>query len=132
MEDVLDNTCVCEESEWDNYLEYNTEYCDDDIFDEEYSTQKPFRRTGRAYRRRKRFQKCAKRLRIIDYGYNPSVGYIKYGLVDGEYRKIGNHIQYPKNSNAQRYWKNQANRRVRRYKGEIDCGNSYRKYFSDR
>ena len=126
--DMLDNTCLCEECEWDNFLECTTEYCDDDIFDEDFLSQKLTRRTGRAYRRLKKRQKRAKRLRIISYGYNPSVGYIKYGFVDGEYRKTGTHIQYPKNSNAQAYWKNQANKRLRRYKGEVHRGNSYRKY----
>lgn len=63
----------------------------------------------------------------MTYGYKPSAGYMNWGWKDGVYQPVGNHIQYPKNSNRQVFWKTYSNRKVRRYKGGIPKGNSYRK-----
>lgn len=86
------------------------------------------RRSGIAYRRSQK-KKKDKRLRniISSGGYKPMIGYIDYGFVDGVWQEVGNHIKYPRNSNAQRFLKRQSNKRVRRYTGNIPKGNSYRK-----
>ena len=70
-----------------------------------------------------------KLMKIMTYGYNPAAGYTDWDWVNGVFQPVGNHIQYPRSSNRQVYWKNQSNRKVRRYKGSIPKGNSYRKHF---
>lgn len=67
------------------------------------------RKTGRAYRRKMRKQKKEKLMRIMTYGYKSSIGY--------------------KNSNRQTFWKAYSNRKIRRYKGDVRKGNSYRRHF---
>lgn len=103
----------------------------EDAFDD-YTTKKTFgkRKTGMAYRRnRTKYKDERKRNIIATGGYNPAIGYIDYDFVDGKRVEVGNHIKYPKNSNAQRFLKKQSNRKVRRFRGEISSGNSYRKLF---
>ena len=86
------------------------------------------RNSGRAYRRLQKEKKIKERCTVIArHGYHPTIGYIKYDFIDGVWQQTGNHIKYPKNSNAQRFLKRKSNRAVRRYKGEIPNGNFYRK-----
>ena len=87
------------------------------------------RKTGRAYRRKMRKQKKEKLLRIMTYGYKSGIGYTDWGWKDGVYQPVGSYIQYPKNSNRQTFWKTYSNRKIRRYKGNIRKGNSYRRHF---
>ena len=132
---------VAEEGGYEPQLEYcgcdkvQTEffisgYCDD-AFQEDVAPAKSHkpRKTGRAYRRQMRKQKKDKLMKIMTYGYNPAAGYTDWDWVNGVFQPVGNHIQYPRSSNRQVYWKNQSNRKVRRYKGSIPKGNSYRKHF---
>ena len=65
---------------------------------------------------------------IHNCGYNPAVGYIDWDWVDGIWQPVGKYIKYPKNSNAQQYWKRHSNKIVRK-KNEIFRGNQYRKCF---
>lgn len=104
-------------------------YCEDAF--EQVPTQRTngSRKTGSAYRRQMRRQKRDRQMEIMTYGYHPAAGYTDWGWVDGVYQPAGDHIQYPKNSNRQVYWKNQSNRKVRRYKGDLQKGNAYRKLF---
>ena len=87
------------------------------------------RKTGRAYRRKMRKQKKEKLMRIMTYGYRSGIGYTDWGWKDGVYQPVGRYIQYPKNSNRQTFWKTYSNRKIRRYKGNIRKGNSYRRHF---
>lgn len=87
------------------------------------------RKTGRAYRRKMRKQKKEKLMRIMTYGYKSGIGYTDWGWKDGVYQPVGSYIQYPKNSNRQTFWKTYSNRKIRRYKGNIRKGNSYRRHF---
>lgn len=102
-----------------------------DAFNTYPERKKPGRRkTGRAYRMDKSRQKVNRLRRIIaSGGYNPMIGHIDYGFVDGVWQEVGNHIKYPRNSNAQRFLKRQSNKIVRRHTGKIPKGNSYRKLF---
>lgn len=86
---------------------------------------------GRAYRREQNEKKQKRRWKIVglSHYYNPAAGYVKRDFVDGSIRVVGTHIQYPKNSNEQRFLKQQSNRKVRRYQGELPKGNTYRKMF---
>lgn len=68
-------------------------------------------------------------MRIMTYGYKPGIGYTEWGWKDGVCQPIGNYIKYPKNSNRQTFLKTYSNRKVRRYKGDIHNGNSYRRHF---
>lgn len=105
-------------------------FCDDAFITYPEEKKSGRRKTGRAYRRRKAKQKDDRLRSIIaSGGYKPMIGFIDYGLVDGVWQEVGNHIKYPRNSNYQRYLKQQSNKRVRRYKAEIPKGNSYRKLF---
>lgn len=51
------------------------------------------------------------------------------GWIDGNYVEVGTHVQFSKNSNAQRYWKRQSNKKIRRYKENIPHGCHYKKLF---
>lgn len=79
---------------------------------------------GYAYRRTMKAKKDRKIL--IDCRYTPHAGYVEYGWVDGVWQPVREYIQYPKNSNMQKYLKRQSNRKVRRSEA-VPNGNSYRK-----
>lgn len=119
--------CGCDKVQTEFFI---SGYCGD-AFREDPCSAKPCkpRKTGRAYRRQMQKKKKDRLMKIMTYGYNPAAGYTDWGWVNGIYKPVGNYIQYPKNSNMQVYWKNQSNRSVRRYKGRISNGNSYRKHF---
>ena len=103
---------------------------DNTIPEQPITIMKGKRRTGRAYRRYQKKSKDARRKDIIrGAGYNPAVGYIEYDYVDGVWTEVGNHIKYPRNSNAQRFLKRLSNKQVRKYAGVIPKGNFYRKIF---
>ena len=93
------------------------------------SQRKGKRKTGLAYRRAMKTKHKAAMMQILSYGYyKPTVGYVKRIYVDGRYQQVGKYIKYPKNSNAERYWKRHSNRVIRR-RNEIYHGNQYRKCF---
>lgn len=83
---------------------------------------------GRAYRRIMKIRKD-RRLRkiLINYRCAPSAGYIKYDWIDGVLQPVGNYIQYPQNSNMQKYLKRLSRRKIRRSE-DVPNGNAYRKY----
>ena len=83
-----------------------------------------YRANGRICREKKE-----KLMRIMTYGYKSGIGYTDWGWKDGVYQPVGRYIQYPKNSNRQTFWKTYSNRKIRRYKGNIRKGNSYRRHF---
>lgn len=83
---------------------------------------------GRAYRRRMARRK-EKRRRWLIRECSSTGGYIAWGWVDGSYVEVGTHVQFSKNSNAQRYWKRQSNKKIRRYKENIPHGCHYKKLF---
>ena len=86
------------------------------------------RNSGRAYRRLQKEKKIRERRTVLArYGYRPMLGHIECSFVNGVWQETGTHIKYPKSSNAQKFLKRKSNRAVRRYKGEIPNGNSYRK-----
>lgn len=58
--------------------------------------------------------------------YTPHAGYVECNWVDGVWQQVREYIQYPKNSNMQKYLKRQSNRKVRRSE-TVPNGNSYRK-----
>lgn len=124
MTDVFNSGFICDEC-----LNECCGYKACDFFEENKSQKKPDkpRKTGAAYRRKMRRKKRKDRMDIMTYGYKPSAGYTDWGWEDGIFQPVGNHIQYPKNSNRQAFWKAYSNRKVRRYNGEIPKGNSYRK-----
>lgn len=90
--------------------------------------EKSKRRHGRAYRRLMT-RKKEKRRRWLIRECSSTGGYIAWGWIDGDYTEIGTHVQFPKNSNAQRYWKRQANKKIRRYKEDIPHGGYYKRLF---
>lgn len=119
--------CWCDKIQDEFYI---GGYCSDAFSSDTQSLKKSgVRKTSSAYRRQMRQQKKERLMKIITYGCNPAVGYTDWSIVDGVYQPTGDHIKYPKNSNRQVYWKNQSNRKVRRYRGSIPKGNSYRKHF---
>ena len=104
-------------------------YCEDALVEKPRTKKKGKRKTGIAYRREMK-AKHNKDLAWIIYncGYNPAIGYIDWDWVDGVWQPVGKYIKYPKNSNAQQYWKRHSNKIVRK-KNEIFRGNQYRKCF---
>lgn len=120
--------CYCDKVQTKFYL---SGYCDDAFRKDSRPTKtRSPRKTGKAYRRHMRKLKNDRLMRIVTrYGYNPSAGYTDWGWVNGDYRPVGNYIKYPRDSDNQGYWKRQSNRKVRRQKGRIPKGNTYRKYF---
>lgn len=90
------------------------------------------KQTNSAYRRAMERKHKRDLLRIISYsGYKPHIGYIDWARVNGVWQPVGKYIKYPKNSNAQRYWKRHSNKIIRR-RNEINRGNQYRKCFDYR
>lgn len=68
----------------------------------------------KTYRRKMHRKKNNELIRMLNYTpYNPHAGYLKWGFVNGVWQSIGNHVQYPKNSNRQRFLKRLSNRRIR-------------------
>lgn len=105
-------------------------YCEDAFVDKPRSKKQGQRRTGLAYRKEQSVKKHNRLMELINgHCYNPARGYVDWGFVDGVWQPVGNHIKYPKNSNRQRYHKNQSNRKVRRFDGPIPNGNAYRKLY---
>ena len=82
---------------------------------------------GRAYRRHMEAKKDIRLRKILtECRYTSHAGYIQYGWVDGEFKPVKEYIQYPKNSNMQKYLKRKSRRTVRRSEVTLQ-GNSYRK-----
>ena len=82
----------------------------------------------RAYRREMEAKKESRLKQILKTCKPiPRVGHVKCGWVDGMWRPVkGAYVQYPKNSNIQKYLKRQTRRKVRRSE-PFAKGNSYRK-----
>jgi len=118
--------CGCDKVQTEFFI---SGFCSDAFEDEPQKSHYKPRRSGRAYRRLMDRHKKERLMKIITYGYHPEAGYVDWDWVDGVLQPVGNHIKYPKSSNRQVYWKNQSNRKVRRYKGSIPKGNAYRKHF---
>ncbi len=98
----------------------------DDNNDETRETNKPCpRKTGKAYRRLMARRKKKKRMEIISCGtgYNPTVGTIVEKTAK---RKPVSYIQYPKNSNCQRFWKHYTNKVARKRELPVK-GNGHRR-----
>ena len=104
--------------------------CDEDLSPQIPHPQKTGKRkTGLAYRRAMKTKHKAAMMQILSYGYyKPTVGYVKRIYIDGRYQQVGKYIKYPKNSNAEHFWKRHSNRIIRR-RNEIYRGNQYRKCF---
>ena len=82
---------------------------------------------GYAYRRTMKAKKDRRLRKILsDCRYTPHAGYVECDWVDGVWQPVREYIQYPKNSNMQKYLKRQSNRKVRRSEA-FSNGNSYRK-----
>ena len=104
-------------------------YCEDALVEKPRTKKKGKRKTGIAYRREMKAKHNKDLTWIIhNCGYNPAIGYIDWDWVDGIWQPVGKYIKYPKNSNAQQYWKRHSNKIVRK-KNEIFRGNQYRKCF---
>lgn len=103
--------------------------CEDAFTQKTQQKKSGERKTGRAYRRVQAKHKDKRRRKIISYHWYPPAGYLRHDWINGEWVENGTHICYPKSSNAQRFLKPRNNKAVRRYKGEIPSGNSYRKLF---
>lgn len=103
--------------------------CEDAYVDKPRKRKKGKRKTGMEYRRAMAIKHRDDLMWIINHcGYNPMAGYVDWDWVDGKWQPVGKYIKYPKNSNAQRYWKRYSNKIVRRSK-EVYRGNQYRKCF---
>jgi hypothetical protein len=82
---------------------------------------------GKAYRRSMKEKKDIRLRKIItECKYTPSAGYIQYDWVAGAWQPVKEYVQYPKNSNMQKYLKRKSRRAVRRSNLALQ-GNNYRK-----
>ena len=79
----------------------------------ESATRQPSRRTGSAYRREMRIRKNDALMRIVTRRYVPHAGYIDYGFEGNTLLHSGKYIKYPKNSNCQRWMKQETSRKFR-------------------
>lgn len=77
----------------------------------ESATRQPSRRTGSAYRRGMRIRKNDALMRIVTRRYVPHAGYIDYGFDGNTLLHSGKYIKYPKNSNCQRWMKQETSRK---------------------
>ena len=104
-------------------------YCEDAFRPKEHKAKKGKRKTGLAFRRAMKQKHTTRRMKALSYGhYKPTVGYVDWDYVDGRFIQVGKYIKYPKNSNAERYWKRHSNRIIR-IRNELYQGNQYRKCF---
>ena len=97
--------------------------------DEQIETEPNNPKRAKAYRRQMTRKKTNRRVQLTRYGHSPGVGCLNWGYRDGAYQQIGNHVQYPKSSRRQRFYKTYANRKLRRYHGSLPNGNGYRRFF---
>jgi hypothetical protein len=82
---------------------------------------------GKAYRRSMKEKKDIRLRKIItECKYTPNAGYIQYGWVGSMWKPVKEYVQYPKNSNMQKYLKRKSRRAVRRSNLALQ-GNNYRK-----
>ena len=82
---------------------------------------------GKAYRRSMQEKKDIRLRKILtECRYTPNAGYIQYDWIDGVWKPIKAYVQYPKNSNMQKYLKRKSRRAVRRSNLALQ-GNNYRK-----
>lgn len=82
---------------------------------------------GKAYRRSMKEKKDIRLRKIItECKYTPNAGYIQYDWVAGAWKPVKEYVQYPKNSNMQKYLKRKSRRAVRRSNLALQ-GNNYRK-----
>lgn len=87
------------------------------------------RKGGMAFRRKMKAKHLNKRVKIISKcGYNPAVGRVDWEWENETVRPTGRYIKYPRNSNAQKYFKRHSNKIIRRKKVAYN-GNQYRKVF---
>ena len=120
--------CGCDKTGDGKFYMYG--FCSEAFVKEEKEPHSNPRRTGRAYRRAQARRKNKKRRQTIEkYACSPSAGYLKHDFVDGEWKVVGTHIQYPHSSNRQKFLKRESNRKVRRYTKSISAGGGYRKLF---
>ena len=104
-------------------------HCEDAYLQIPRPKKKGKHQTGMAYRRDMKAKHKARMVRLLSYGhYKPTVAYIDWDYIDGHFQPVGQYIKYPKNSNAEQYWKRHSNRIIRR-RNEIYQGNQYRKCF---
>jgi len=69
-------------------------------------------------------------LSIINYGgYAPHRGYIDWGFDGRTLLHTGKYIKYPKNSNCQRWIKQETRRRSHNCRNALAKGNIYRRLF---
>lgn len=119
--------CGCDKVDAPHYV---GGYCEDAFVPRSVNRQTGTRKTGRAYRREKNASKKKRRMDLIrTVGYKPSMGYVEWDFVDGKIVYTGSYIKYPRNSKRTQYWKNQSDRRIRRYHGAIPKGGAYKKFF---
>ena len=106
--------------------------CEDAYVDKPRGKKKGKRKTGAQYRRAMAVKHRDDLMRLINNcSYIPWAGYVDWDWRDGVWEQVGKYIKYPKNSNAQRYWKRHSNKIVRKRK-EAFRGNQYRKCFDYR
>ena len=89
----------------------------------------PRRRTGRAYRRMKKKQSFHRMYKIVTQNCVPHVGFVAWDWVDGKPTYTGKHIKHRKNSNCQRWCKQETSTRVRKCMALPRKGNAYRRLF---
>lgn len=92
----------------------------------------PKRKAQKALRRRQSLAKERKHYEFVKNmsSYDPRVGYVEHGYVEGNWVPVGKYVKYPKNSKRQKYAKQQTSRRNRRLKTELPTkGNKYRRAF---
>ena len=118
--------CGCDKIQSEFYI---GGYCEDAHEPKPQKKKRGLRRKGYVYRRAME-DKHKKDLTWIinNCGYNPNAGYMDWDWVDGVWQPVGKYIKYPKNSNAQQYWKRHSNKIVRKKK-DVYQGNRYRKCF---
>lgn len=95
----------------------------------ESAPRQPSRRTGSAYRREMRIRKNDALMRIVTRKYVPHAGYIDYGFDGDTLLHSGKYIKYPKNSNCQRWMKQETSRKFRNCQDLPRKGNYYRRLF---
>lgn len=101
-------------------IEHRLKYCSDAFEPDEIQSKpdKP-RKTGREYRRKENRRHIQKHLDLLTWRW-------LRGMCQSENEK---YVKYSKSSKNQGFWKKYSNKKVRRYKGFVRKGGSYRRLF---
>lgn len=119
------NYCGCDKIQYEFWL---GGYCSDAYEQPDQKKECGPRNTGRAYRRERAAYKNNERLNRMARARKKHKG----SSVDEGAQQTNTHAVFSSRSSKQQRYKRHSNKKVRKYNGDIGCGNHYRRIFDYR